>query len=106
MTKLAIFAAGCFWGIEEKYLSQEGVLDTEVGYTGGYTDNPTYHDVCMGDTGHAEAVRVKYDEKIISYEVLVDLFLKCMIRLHLIGKGLILEHNIDLKSFASTTINT
>ena len=63
----AIFAAGCFWGIEEKFLTTDGVIDTEVGYTGGITSNPTYHDVCAGDTGHAEAVRVKYDNKIISF---------------------------------------
>ena len=48
MTNLAIFAAGCFWGIEEKFLSYPGVLETEVGYTGGITENPTYHDVCSG----------------------------------------------------------
>ena len=76
MTKLAIFAAGCFWGIEEKFLSQRGVLDTEVGYIGGITNEPSYHDVCSGETGHAEAVRVKFDEDVISYEELVSLFFK------------------------------
>ena len=76
MTKLAIFAAGCFWGIEEKFLSHHGVLDTEVGYIGGITSNPTYRDVCSGETGHAEAVRVKFDEDKVSYEELVNLFFK------------------------------
>ncbi len=74
MTKLAIFAAGCFWGIEERFLSHHGVLDTEVGYIGGITNEPTYHDVCSGETGHAEAVRVKFDENVVSYEELVCLF--------------------------------
>ena len=74
MTKLAIFAAGCFWGIEEKFLSRSGVLDTEVGYTGGITDEPSYHDVCSGETGHAEAVRVKFNQDVVSYEELVSLF--------------------------------
>ncbi len=74
MTKLAIFAAGCFWGIEEKFLSHRGVLNTEVGYTGGITSEPSYHDVCSGETGHAEAVRVKFDQDIVSYEELVSLF--------------------------------
>ena len=74
MTELAIFAAGCFWGIEEKFLSYRGVLDTEVGYTGGITNEPSYHDVCSGETGHAEAVRVKFDKDIVNYEELVSLF--------------------------------
>ena len=74
MTNLAIFAAGCFWGIEEKFLSHRGVLNTEVGYTGGITSEPSYHDVCSGETGHAEAVRVKFDQGIVSYEELVSLF--------------------------------
>ena len=74
MTNLAIFAAGCFWGIEEKFLSYPGVLDTEVGYTGGITENPTYHDVCSGTTEHAEAVRIKFDDNKIKYRDLLDLF--------------------------------
>ena len=74
MIKQAIFAAGCFWGIEEKFPSKPGVLDTEVGYTGGITNNPSYHDVCSGETGHAEAVRVKFDENKVKYEELVKFF--------------------------------
>tara|TARA_B100000900_G_scaffold45065_1_gene33530 strand:- start:21 stop:485 length:465 start_codon:yes stop_codon:yes gene_type:complete len=74
MTDLAIFAAGCFWGIEEKFLSTHGVIETEVGYIGGITNNPSYHDVCRGDTEHAEAVRIKFDEEKISYKELVVIF--------------------------------
>ena len=74
MTNLAIFAAGCFWGIEEKFLSQPGVLDTEVGYIGGITKNPSYQDVCIGNTEHAEVVRVKFDSQAISYENLLKIF--------------------------------
>ena len=61
-------------GIEDKFLSRSGVLDTEVGYTGGITDEPSYHDVCSGETGHAEAVRVKFNQDVVSYEELVSLF--------------------------------
>ena len=74
MTDIAIFAAGCFWGIEEKFLSTNGVKETEVGYIGGKTDNPTYKEVCAGDTYHAEAVRVHYDSDEVSYDELLDIF--------------------------------
>jgi len=76
MTDLAIFAAGCFWGIEEKYLTTSGVLDTEVGYIGGITSNPSYQDVCTGTTDHAEAVRVSFNPDKITYRDLVMIFFK------------------------------
>jgi methionine-S-sulfoxide reductase len=72
----AILAAGCFWGVEEILRDVSGVIDTEVGYTGGATDDPTYHDVTRGDTGHAEAVRVVFDPSTISYETLLDYFFR------------------------------
>ena len=74
MSEKAIFAAGCFWGIEEKFASIKGVVETEVGYIGGKTKNPTYEEVCKGDTCHAEAVRIFYDKEIITYDQLLDLF--------------------------------
>lgn len=70
----ATFAAGCFWGIEQAFALTKGVLDTKVGYTGGHTVNPTYQDVCAGDTNHAEAVLVTFNSDIISYEDLLALF--------------------------------
>ncbi|PWJ43031.1 peptide methionine sulfoxide reductase msrA/msrB [Sediminitomix flava] len=73
-TKEAIFASGCFWGTEY-YLSRvKGVKSTTVGYTGGTTDNPSYKEVCSGNTGHAEAIKIEYDPNLISYEMLAKLF--------------------------------
>ncbi len=73
-TETAIFAAGCFWGVEYKFSRVNGVLATAAGYSGGVTKNPTYRDVCTDKTGHAESVEVTYDPAQISYEDLVRKF--------------------------------
>jgi peptide-methionine (S)-S-oxide reductase len=70
----AIFGMGCFWGAERKFWTEPGVYTTAVGYAGGITPNPTYHEVCRGRTGHTEAVLVVFDPAIISYEALVTVF--------------------------------
>ena len=73
-TQTAIFAAGCFWGVEETLRQTKGVLLTEVGYTGGHTKNPTYHEVCTDKTGHVEAVRITYDPQQVTYDQLLAIF--------------------------------
>ena len=73
-TEEAIFAGGCFWGVEDAFQSVPGVCDAESGYTGGTVPNPTYEQVCTGRTGHAEAVRVTYDPAKVSFEELARLF--------------------------------
>lgn len=71
---IATFAAGCFWGIEAAFQKVPGVVATRVGYTGGETAEPTYHDVCSDTTGHAEAVQIEYDPDLISYHNLLEIF--------------------------------
>ena len=74
MTEKATFAAGCFWGVEARFGEVPGVTETAVGYEGGYHPNPTYHDVCTDDTGHAEVVELDFDATKVAYEDLVKLF--------------------------------
>lgn len=74
MFEIAIFAAGCFWSVEYNFQAINGVIETEVGYTGGTTINPTYKDVCSGKTGHAEAVKIEFNPEIVSYEQLLEVF--------------------------------
>ena len=70
----ATFGAGCFWGVEAAYRQIPGVLSTTVGYLGGTLDDPTYHDVCTGRTGHAEVVQVEYDPARVTYDDLLTVF--------------------------------
>jgi len=72
--QVAIFAMGCFWGVERLFWQLDGVYSTGAGYAGGFTPNPTYREVCSGQTGHAEVVRVVFDPAIISYEKLLQTF--------------------------------
>ena len=73
-TQKAVFAAGCFWGVEAKFRAVPGVADARSGYAGGRLENPTYRQVCGGDTGHAEAVEVVYDPAAVSYDQLLEVF--------------------------------
>ena len=72
----AIFAGGCFWGVEHFFQGIVGVTAVISGYSGGHTDNPTYNDVLTGNTGHIEVVQIEYNENKVSYNELLDMFFK------------------------------
>lgn len=74
--EIAILAGGCFWGMEDLIRKLPGVVDTEVGYSGGETPNPVYRDVKTGRTGHAEAIQIWFDPNLISFDQLLEVFFK------------------------------
>ena len=74
--KKCTLALGCFWKPEENFKNKPGITETEVGYAGGNKPDVTYEEVCRGDTGHAEVVRLTYDDKLISFEKILELFFK------------------------------
>ena len=74
--KKCTLGLGCFWGPEENFKNKPGIIDTEVGYAGGHNPIVSYEDVCKGNTGHAEVVRLTFDENIISFKKILDLFFK------------------------------
>ena len=69
-------ALGCFWKPEENFKNKPGIIQTEVGYAGGHNPKVTYEEVCTGNSGHAEVVQLTFDEKVISYRKILDLFFK------------------------------
>jgi peptide-methionine (S)-S-oxide reductase len=72
--ELAMFGMGCFWGAEELFWLVDGVYTTASGYSGGYTPNPTYQEVCSGQTGHAEVVQIVFDPRVTSYQAMLEIF--------------------------------
>ena len=74
--KKAIFASGCFWGPEEKLSKIKGITKAEVGYCGGNNSKTSYKEVCTGQTNHAEVVKIEFDEKVITYDEIVNFFFK------------------------------
>ena len=76
MEQFATFGAGCFWGVEALFAAQTGVTETSVGYMGGHTAQVNYAAICQGDTGHAEVVQITFDDSIISYTALLEIFWK------------------------------
>lgn len=70
----ATFGAGCFWQVEDVFMKLMGVISTEAGFMGGTVPNPSYRQVCGGNTGHAEVINIVYDPNIVSYKKLLDIF--------------------------------
>ena len=95
----AIIACGCFWGPEEKYRKINGISSTEVGYCGGDSSDVSYEEVCTGNTGHAEVVKLEFDENIITYENIISLFFKFHDATQEDGQGPNIGNNYRIKTF-------
>ncbi len=77
MEEKAMFAAGCFWGVEAAFRQINGIIDTAVGYSGGKAGDTSYKEVCTGDTDHAEVISLSFDPNVVSYQTLLDTFWDC-----------------------------
>ena len=75
--EIATFAAGCFWGVESLFSKVPGVTNTAVGYTGGQVDNPSYEQVCSGQSGHAEAIQIEFNPDAVTFDQLLTVFWEC-----------------------------
>ena len=95
----AIVACGCFWQPEEKFRKTKGVTSTEVGYCGGNNPNVSYEEVCGGNTGHAEVVKLQFDENIISYKNIIKLFFTFHDATQIDGQGLNIGNNYRSEIF-------
>lgn len=73
-TSFATFAGGCFWCMQPEFDAIAGILSTRVGYTGGHTKNPSYEEICQGQSGHAEAILIEYDKDKVSFQQLLEIF--------------------------------
>ena len=91
--KKCTLGLGCFWKPEENFKNKPGIIDTEVGYAGGHNAVVSYEEVCKGNTGHAEVVRLTFDDKVISYKKILDLFFNIVWK-SIISKKLIIKQCI------------
>eukprot|EP00481_Brizalina_sp_1-RS-2013_P001070 TRINITY_DN2543_c0_g1_i1.p1 TRINITY_DN2543_c0_g1~~TRINITY_DN2543_c0_g1_i1.p1 ORF type:complete len:124 (+),score=11.70 TRINITY_DN2543_c0_g1_i1:302-673(+) len=96
---IATFGGGCFWCIDAAFRRVKGVLTVESGYAGGEVDHPTYQQICTGLTGHAEVVKITFDESKVSFEALLEMFLPSMMAHSLTVKGMISALNIAASYF-------